>query len=110
MLLWTKAHEATGDAVYLDAARRAAERAATAPPAGSDLCCGNGGVAYALLELERLDRGGTWHPRARELAARAIDRPTMKWPNGLYRGHPGLVCLALDLLAPAPRGFPAILG
>ena len=109
-LLWVKAHEATGDAVYLEAARRAGEQAATAKPAGSDLCCGNGGVAFALLELERIDPRGTWHARARELAARAIDRPAMKWPNGLYRGHPGLVCLALDVLGDAPRGFPAVLG
>ena len=29
------------------------------------------------------------------------------WPNGLLRGHPGLVCLALDL-ARGGGGFPLL--
>jgi hypothetical protein len=107
LLLWVEAYEATRDARYLAAARVAAERtAATASLAGADLCCGDGGAAYALLALARID--GAWRTPARELAARAIAAPAMKWPNGLYRGHPGLVCLALDISDDQPAGFPLI--
>jgi hypothetical protein len=37
--------------------------------------------------------------------------PPSKWPSGLLWGHPGLVCLALDLAGDAPRpgaGFPGL--
>jgi hypothetical protein len=108
LLLWAKAYDVTADAGYLRAARLAAERATTASFIGSDLCCGIGGIAYALLELARVDREGNWRARAVELAAKAIEAPAMRWPNGLFRGHPGLVCLALDVLSEQPAGFPTI--
>jgi hypothetical protein len=109
VLMWSKAFEVTGDLAYRTAAARAADQAARASHSiTSDLCCGVGGVAYSFLELARVDPSGSWRERATELAARAIDAPAMRWPNGLFRGHPGLVCLALDLLADVPEGFPTI--
>jgi lantibiotic modifying enzyme len=108
LLLWCKAYQAIGDPAFLHAARQAADRAMTAPYAGADLCCGLGGIAYALLELSQVDPAGGWREQAQAVALRAIEAPVMRWPNGLFRGHPGLVCLALDLLADQPVGFPAI--
>ena len=106
VVLWTRAFDATRDGVFLAAARSAATPRPGASTVGSDLCCGIGGVAYALLELDRVDP--TWRDQARVLAARAIDEATLTWPNGLFRGHPGLVCLASDLVAERPIGFPAV--
>jgi len=109
-LLWAKAYEVIGDDAFRKAARVAAERAQGDGTSGSDLCCGQGGVAYALLALERIDPGAGWRDLAYERAIRAIEQRALTWPNGLHRGHPGLVCLALDLLAERPVGFPAIEG
>lgn len=118
-LLWSKAFSTTGERRFLVAARKAARTAAHAVGTNADLCCGTGGVAYALLSLDRIDPDHGWRERATELATcsiqratglatSSIQRPTMRWPNGLHRGHPGLVCLALDCLAERPRGFPAV--
>jgi serine/threonine-protein kinase len=100
VLLWCQAHDAIGGSRFLEAARAAGERALAAPRVTSDLCCGDAGVAYALLALARIDRrrAATWRARAIALAVRAIREPVLRWPSGLYRGHPGVVCLALDLL------------
>lgn len=107
-LLWTKAFSTTGERRFLAAARTAARTAAGAVGARGDLCCGSGGVAYALLALDQVDARHGWRERAAELAVSSIQRTAMRWPNGLHRGHPGLVCLARDCLAERPRGFPAV--
>jgi hypothetical protein len=109
-LLWSAAFAATDDKRFLSRARDAGRAAVDAELAAgtTDLCCGSGGVAYALLELDRVDAGSGWRARAREIGARAIQPSTLVWPNGLFRGHPGLVCLALDLVAETPLGFPTL--
>jgi hypothetical protein len=109
-LLWSHAYERTGERAFLDAAARAAREAQDGiNPAHRHLCCGAGGVAYALLALHRVDPEGGWRRRAREVGAIAIRSTTpLRRPNGLLWGHPGLVCLALDLVAGQAAGFPAI--
>ncbi len=110
-LLWCKAFEATHEKAFLRAARDAAKAATQHLPERTHLCCGMGGVAYALLAVDRIEPGRGWRERAREVGARAITTPLVsRWPNGLLWGHPGLVCLALDLMADVPRGFPCIEG
>ena len=74
------------------------------------LCCGLIGVAFALLALDRIDPRGGWRQEARAIAARVIAEPRFEAPNGLFHGHPGLVCLALDLVGDEVRGFPAVEG
>ena len=108
VLLWVAAFAATGMPAFVDAARASARVAAAANQVESSLCCGRGGVAFALLALHRIDPRGRWRTQARAIAARAIADATLRWTNGLFQGHPGLVCLALDCIADAPRGFPAI--
>jgi hypothetical protein len=107
-MLWTKVYECTGDRSFLDAARFAARVALEAGASVSSLCCGDGGVAYALLALHRVDPEQPWKSRAHEVAAAAVGRLALRWPNGLFEGHPGLVCLALDCLDDDVRGFPGV--
>jgi hypothetical protein len=110
-LVWASAFATTRDDQFLRCARDAGRIASEAHYAVADLCCGWAGACFALLELDRIDRDGAWKRRATELAIIRIGAPAaMQWPNGLFRGHPGLVCLALDLVEPSPRGFPTILG
>jgi hypothetical protein len=107
LLLWAKAFALTGDARFLDAARKAAAIALDATGLNSGMCCGDIGLAFALLALHPFDKRGGWLGHARALAAREIASPKFRHSNGLYYGHPGLVCLAQDLLD-EPRGFPSI--
>ena len=110
-LVWAKAFACTNDEQFLDAARRMATLAMSVDEQRSILCCGLAGVAYSLLELARHDPTGHWSAQAFDVGVRAVAiarRTPLEWPNGLYVGHPGIVCLAADLVADQPRGFPAI--
>jgi hypothetical protein len=114
-LLWCRAFVSTDDKRFLAMARRTARAAlASVEHAEPHLCCGAAGVAYALLELAATDPRGAWRADAQRIAVAAIDSVSrgapLRYPNGLYWGHPGLVCLAVDLLNDRPAGFPAILG
>jgi serine/threonine-protein kinase len=115
-LHWARAYERTSDASYLRAARDAARLVATHTDAApGNLCCGLGGRAYALLAVDRIEPGRGWFERAvamGSLAARAMIDAATAWPNGLYKGYPGLVCLDRELVAhPGERvGFPLIEG
>ncbi|HEY5938841.1 MAG TPA: lanthionine synthetase LanC family protein [Kofleriaceae bacterium] len=112
VLLWVKAFASTNDEQFLDAARRMAALALSEDEPRSILCCGLAGVAYSLLELARHDpTNNNWREQAFDIGVRAVAitrRTPLEWPNGLYLGHPGVVCLAADLLADEPQGFPAI--
>lgn len=106
-LLWVAAFESTGDPVFLRLARRTARAAVAASGHASTLCCGDTGVAFALLAMARIDPGAAWRDPASALCARAIGQAVMPHPFGLFHGHAGLACLAHDCLAGA-GGFPAL--
>jgi serine/threonine-protein kinase len=111
-LLWTLAHEQTGEPRHLKRAQAALRTTlSVTAPAGGDLCCGLAGRAYAALAVARvLPREGL-RARALDLAVAAIDQMRSRWPNGLLKGYPGVVCLAVDLLhEKRPRGFPLVEG
>lgn len=105
LLLFARALELGGD--LRAAATKAAEVAIAHRGMMMGLCCGDIGIAYALLALARVDGNPAWIAQAREAAAHEIGRALYHHPNGLYYGHPGLVSLALDLVE-APHGFPTI--
>jgi len=106
-MLAVAAYQRTGRRADLDLARAAAADAASDDvAASSNLCCGLGGRAYALLALDRIDPGGGWSRRARELAVAAVSRPFAEYPNGLLKGNAGLVYLAIELFEEAPPRFP----
>jgi len=73
----------------------------------SSLCCGDVGVAFAVLAVDRIDSDPRWRRDARGLTARTIAHGAMPGRFGLFQGDAGLVCLALDCLDEA-RGFPGI--
>jgi serine/threonine-protein kinase len=107
VLLWARVYERTRDPVHLRRAAKAA-RALEAKTKGwgGDLCCGLGGRAFALLAMDRVDPGHGWSERAAAMAGRAADAMLAKpgaWPNGLYHGYPGLLCLASELASPATK-------
>ncbi len=114
VLLWARAYQHTSDATYLRHARQAARFILThTDAAGGDLCCGLGGRAYALLAMDRVEPDRGWFDRAivmASCAAGAMLEGGGPWPNGLYKGYPGLVCLGRDLLKdPSDRaGFPLV--
>jgi hypothetical protein len=109
-LLWAKAFEATGAEAYARRACRAArESLAGSASAGGDLCCGLAGRAYAALAAHRISPEADFRDRAMSTAVRAMRQMRGAWPNGLLKGYPGLVCVALDLAHEAePRGFPLV--
>jgi len=108
-LLWTKAFEHFKDEIFRDAALKAAEEAAGGADALSDLCCGSGGRAYALLAASRLDARGPWKDRAVHLASLSLDRRARAASaDSLLKGQAGLLCLALDILKAGRPRFPAV--
>lgn len=115
-LLWTRAYERFGRADYRRLALRCA-RLVTTEIDGcvGDLCCGLGGRAYACLSVLRIDPEGGWRTWAATLAMRGANAmldDSGRWPNGLYKGFPGVVCLILDLFRPSGDrlGFPLVEG
>lgn len=115
-LLWARAYEHTRDVVYLRHAREAARVTLThVDGAPADLCCGLAGRAYALLAMDRIAPDRDWFERACAMASRAATVMLGEcgpWPNGLYKGYPGLACLRHDLSTPpaARAGFPLVEG
>ena len=111
-LLWIKAFEVTGASMFLEAARRAGAAALVTSGHSLSLCCGDAGIAYAALGMARIDTTRDWRGLATALAARTVQNTAtvaMHRPCGLFQGHAGLVCLALDCLD-EPRGFPLVEG
>ena len=110
-LLWAAAAEQPGWLFpYGRLLGKAARASLSAPgPAGGDLCCGLAGRAYAGLAAARLFDDERLHQQVLSVAADAGEQMRGRWPNGLLKGYPGLVCLALDLVhEKEPRGFPLL--
>ncbi|HUS64078.1 MAG TPA: lanthionine synthetase LanC family protein [Kofleriaceae bacterium] len=104
--LWARAHEATGQARHRQLARRAALDVYDHASSRPDLCCGAVGQAYAMLALARIDPGGGWRRKARQLTTLAlVSDVELEAPHGLLTGEPGLLCLAVDLMTGETR-FP----
>lgn len=116
VLHWARAYERTSDAAYLREARDAARLLTSHTDAAlGNLCCGLGGRAYALLAMDRIEPGRGWFERAcamGQLAAGMMVDHSGTWPNGLYKGYPGLVCLEHELRSERDQrvGFPLIEG
>jgi hypothetical protein len=110
VVLWCSAYELTGETGFRTLARKAARRvSAYTGHASSNLCCGRVGWIYAFLNLEAVDPGHGWRKRALIEANRLIRQgPAFTHPSGLFRGFPGLLCAAVDLLAPPARVFPSL--
>ncbi len=107
-LLFLLAHDALGIGRFGETAQRAALSAWSAEMEVGSLCCGLGGIAYALLGMYRLTRSDFWLERAR-LAVRsaAADGSKHFLREALYKGAVGVAVLAEDLKHPEHAAMPA---
>jgi eukaryotic-like serine/threonine-protein kinase len=116
VFLWTEAHRATHDSRYLALAEGAAWNTWESPSRHASLCCGQGGQAYALLNLYRHIGEELWLHRARKMATWAAqlatassqseDSPPETRPGSLYNGLAGLAVLDADLDRPLEARMP----
>ena len=100
--LWLEAAALTGRPDLTALAERSAEAVTVAEPVGYGLCCGAGGMAYALLAAHRKSGEQRWLSAARRLAAadptaRPVD-PAQH--SSLYAGRLGAALLVRELADP----------
>lgn len=109
VLLWAGAYRKLGDPVYLERAEEASSwmLQTVERPLGS-LCCGHGGIAYALRALDHAKPSAAVRSQATERAVRAVTEMSSPWANGLMHGFAGVACLAEDTIAGPGGGFPLI--
>jgi serine/threonine-protein kinase len=106
-LLFALAYDVLGRDEYAQAAVEAAESAHTTETGLGTLCCGLGGVAYALLCAHRITGDEKWRVRAEQAARSAAGcRLQSFYPDSLYKGAVGIAVLAQDLRDPANAAMP----
>lgn len=106
-MLFTLAHDALRAGSYGELAERAAISMWAAETRSGTLCCGLGGIAYALLAVQRLTGSDVWLERARRTARRAAaDSSKHFLRDSLYKGAVGIAVLAEDLKNPNSASMP----
>jgi serine/threonine-protein kinase len=106
-LVFALAHEVLGPGGFGEIAERAAHTAWSAQNPGGTLCCGLGGMAYALAAVHRIGGGRRWLERARVLARRAaLDRSDRFPRDALYKGALGVAVLADGLREDGATAMP----
>jgi eukaryotic-like serine/threonine-protein kinase len=106
-MLFALACQAFRDEVFGDFAEKAAVSAWSSRLGLGSLCCGQGGIGYALLSLHRLTGEDRWLQRARVAAQRAAADRTKHFPDGaLYKGALGVALLVEDLGEPHISSMP----
>ena len=107
-LVFAWAHDVLGIGQFGELAERAAWSAWSAETETGSLCCGMGGIAYALLAMYRLTRSELWLERARLTARRAAGDGSKHFQrDALYKGAVGVAVLAEDLKQPENAAMPA---
>ena len=106
-MLFALAHDILRVASYGDLAERAAVSAWAAETRSGSLCCGLGGIAYALLAAHRLTGSELWLERARMTTRRAAADSSKHFiRDSLYKGTVGVALLAEDLKHPSSAAMP----
>lgn len=111
MHLWLLAYRVFQDAAFLDLAERAASSLLSRDNTQKDLpilCCGNAGIAFALLALYRATGAMRWLRTAEKLTGSAIEhinKPQFPFAS-LYRGEMGIALLASELAHPEKSAMP----
>ena len=106
-ILYALAHEVIGTAKYGEFAERAAIDAWGAETNIGTLCCGLGGIGYAMLAAYRLTGSELWLERARITTRRAAaDSSRHFLRDSLYKGAVGVALLAEDLKCPNSAAMP----
>lgn len=92
---------------FAETAERAALSAWAAEVELGTLCCGLGGISYALLAAHRMTGSDVWLDRARIRARRAAgDSSKYFLRDALYKGAVGVAVLAEDLKEPQMAAMP----
>ena len=106
-MLYALAHDVLRADRFGEIAERAALSAWAAGTQLGTLCCGLGGIGYALLALYRLTHTESWLERARAAARRAAaDSSKYFLRDALYKGAVGVAVLAEDLKQPETAAMP----
>lgn len=106
-MLFVLANNILGLGKYGDLAERAAISASAAETRLGTLCCGLGGIGYALLAIYRLTGSELWLERARVATRRAAaDSSRHFLRDSLYKGSAGVAVLAEHLKEPDFAAMP----
>lgn len=112
--LWTRAHEMLDDTRFLRLAEKAAQTVIAAEPQPfPQLCCGQPGQAYAMLNLYKhtgerhwLDHAHRFAQQSFQLSSVPEDADTPPLHYALYKGPLGTALLSADLEVPAEAYMP----
>jgi serine/threonine-protein kinase len=111
--LWTLAHEMLDDTQYLELAERAALDVIATPVPIGQLCCGQPGQAYGILNLYHHTGERRWLKHAQKLAVESVrlcpplqnsETPALHY--ALYKGPMGAALLSADLESAAEACMP----
>jgi eukaryotic-like serine/threonine-protein kinase len=106
-MLFALAHHALPTKRFGEVAERAATSVWSSKMKLGDLCCGQGGIGYAMAALYRLTGSAVWLKRAHAAARRAAaDRSKHFLRDALYKGAVGIAVLAEDLKQPETAAMP----
>jgi serine/threonine-protein kinase len=106
-MLFCLACQSLGEPRFGDVAERAAVSAWSSRSGFGSLCCGQGGIGYALLALYRATGEALWLWRARTAARRATgDRSQHFSAGALFKGALGVALLVEDLKEPEASAMP----
>jgi eukaryotic-like serine/threonine-protein kinase len=106
-MLSALAHEVLSAGRFGEIAEGAALSAWAAETQVGTLCCGLGGIGYALLAAYRFTGSELWLERARAITRRAAaDGSKYFLRNALYKGAVGVASLAEDLKEPQTAAMP----
>jgi hypothetical protein len=106
-MLYAHAHRIQGRSRFGEIAERAAISAWGSELSVGTLCCGQGGIGYALLAAHRVTGSPYWLQRARACARRAAaDTSADFLADALYKGAVGVALLADELEAPESAAMP----
>jgi serine/threonine-protein kinase len=110
-LLFAMAEKTFANGRFGDPAERAAISAWTSETQFGTLCCGLGGIGYALLAIYRLTGSELWLERARSTARRAAaDHSKYFLRDSLYKGTVGVALLAEEIRQPELAAMPLFEG
>ena len=106
-MLFAFAHDILQVGSYGELAERAAIGAWATESQLGTLCCGLGGISYALLAAYRLSGSELWLERARTIARRAASDSSEHFlRDSLYKGGVGVALLAEHLKEPDSAAMP----
>jgi eukaryotic-like serine/threonine-protein kinase len=106
-MLFALAHNVLRVGRFGEIAERAAISAWAAETPLGTLCCGLGGIGYALLATYRLTGSALWLKRAHTIARRAAaDSSKYFLRDSLYKGAVGVAVLVEDLKKPELAAMP----